>query len=202
MNEHYRPAHTLAWLILDGLGIQDLFNAGQIGHFAFMLDMNLLFEQFVWRVLERLCSTTVGKVKYQSKNKSILWDVVNHRTYRQIIPDLLVEKAFNETHTAIPVDAKYKRYDQGKISNSDLYQMFLYAFAYAPTNEPAHLPKALLVYPSSNSTPKTPVIVEVCGQAGQAHARICALGLHIPSLLDELQNRKEPGFSSLLIQQF
>ncbi len=202
VNEHYRYAHTLAWLILDSLGIQDLFNSGHIGPFAFMLDMNLLFEQFVWRALEKLCRTTGLRVRYQSKNKSILWDAANHRTYRQIIPDLLVEKAADKTPITIPVDAKYKLYDQNKISNSDLYQMFLYAFAYAPAAEPDQLPQALLVYPSASATPLSPVIIEVHGQVGQTHARIRGLGLHIPSLLDEFHNKKEPVYSSLLMEQF
>ena len=28
MNEHYRESHDLAWLILDGLGIEDIFAGG------------------------------------------------------------------------------------------------------------------------------------------------------------------------------
>jgi len=34
LNEHYREAHALAWLILDGLGIEDLYTGGAHRTFA------------------------------------------------------------------------------------------------------------------------------------------------------------------------
>src|SRR5262249_4715945 len=46
-NARYRESHTLAWMIFEGLGVQDLLAAGNVRGFAFLLDMNPLFEAFV-----------------------------------------------------------------------------------------------------------------------------------------------------------
>src|SRR5690606_5949296 len=42
LNVHYQEAHQLAWMIIDGLGIDDLFQSNQTPSFAFLLDMNNL----------------------------------------------------------------------------------------------------------------------------------------------------------------
>lgn len=47
LNNHYSEAHQLAWMIIDGLGVEDLFKNNQTPSFAFLLDMNSLFEKFL-----------------------------------------------------------------------------------------------------------------------------------------------------------
>ena len=47
LNAHYETAHQLGWLLLDALGIDDLFAAGETRSFSFLLNMNQLFERFV-----------------------------------------------------------------------------------------------------------------------------------------------------------
>jgi 5-methylcytosine-specific restriction enzyme subunit McrC len=54
LNDHYRDAHALAWLLLDGLGTQDLLAPGKTRCFAFLIDMNRLFDMFVFRLVARL----------------------------------------------------------------------------------------------------------------------------------------------------
>lgn len=61
LNEHYRDAHCLAWLALDGLGIRDLLGAGETRCFAFLIDMNSLFERFVSRLTRSTSSTTSAR---------------------------------------------------------------------------------------------------------------------------------------------
>jgi 5-methylcytosine-specific restriction endonuclease McrBC regulatory subunit McrC len=43
-------------MILKGLGIEDLFMSNQTPSFAFLLDMNHLFEQFLHRYLSEVLS--------------------------------------------------------------------------------------------------------------------------------------------------
>src|SRR5262245_36225350 len=51
LNEYYRDAHRLAWLLLDGLGTKDLLARGEPRCFAFLIDMSRLFEMFVYRLV-------------------------------------------------------------------------------------------------------------------------------------------------------
>jgi len=94
--------------------------------------MNRLFEQFLWRVLNTLCSRNNLRVRYQLKNRSVLWNGLKNKPYSNIIPDFLVDlpSASSEMKSCLPVDAKYKLYDELKVGNADIYQCFLYAFAY------------------------------------------------------------------------
>ena len=48
----------------------------------------------------------------------------------------------------VAVDAKYKLYDQRKLDSGDVYQGFLYAYAFSGAGELA-VPTAVLLYPSS-----------------------------------------------------
>ena len=91
MNEQYREPHELAWLILDALGINDIYAAGSQRCFAFLLDMNKLFENFVTRWFARLLSSSVFRVIPQRRDRTILWDAALNRPYKAVIPDLLVE---------------------------------------------------------------------------------------------------------------
>ena len=74
MNEHYRESHDLAWLILDGLGIEDIFAGGAQRCYAFLLDMNGLFENFVTRWFRELFRNSLFQVIPQAKDRSIIWD--------------------------------------------------------------------------------------------------------------------------------
>lgn len=142
LNEHYRDAHGLARLILQGLGTRDLLAPGATSCFAFLLDMNRLFEDFVVRFVQHAVEATAGEVRYQARDRSIIWDVGTGRPYAAVIPDVLIRR---RDGLIIPVDAKYKLYDERRIAPSDIYQCFLYASAYASLSTP----RALLIYPGA-----------------------------------------------------
>ncbi len=184
MNEQYREAHALAWFILDVLGIRDVLAAGSTRSFAFLIDMNALFERFVWRVLEIVCARHGLRVQYQRKDRSILWDEKNSKTYASVIPDLLVNVP--DTNHFLAVDAKYKQYDERKLSSTDIYQTFLYAFAYG-TGRSDDAPRALLIYPASQVQVQQ-AGVQVRNRKGRGIGSVRALGIHIPTLLHEVRS--------------
>ena len=194
MNEQYREAHTLAWFILDGLGIRDLLSPGSTDSFAFLIDMNALFEKFVWRVLEVLCAARGLCVRYQRKDRSILWDAMHDRPYARVIPDLLVESPGADSW--LPVDAKYKRYDSKHLDNADIYQTLLYALAYGAADSSGES-QALVVYPSSDVSERQ-AAVEIRHSQGNVVATVRALGVHMPTLLSEIRAGKTGLQSSLL----
>ncbi len=185
-NAHYREAHELAWFILDGLGIPDLLSRGATRGFAFLLDMNALFERFIWRVVERLAVPHGLRVRYQRKDRSILWNASADRPYGSVIPDLLLDRPGQPG--ALAIDAKYKTYDVKRLSNDDLYQTFLYAFVYGHA---AAAPQALLIYPANGTIPAR-TIVTIRDSTAHTLGSIHALGLHVPSLLHEVRDRT-PG---------
>ncbi|MBO0729011.1 MAG: hypothetical protein J2P57_07105 [Acidimicrobiaceae bacterium] len=145
-NKHYAVGHIWARLLLAQHGIHDLYAPGTPQTQAFLLDMNVLFERFIAQVLEDSASGTPFRVDRQSSTGSIIVDALTGRTYTRVRPDVIVRH--NERDETYPVDTKYKLYDERHVAREDVYQAFLYAFAFHPGHGPR---QASLVYPSDRS---------------------------------------------------
>jgi 5-methylcytosine-specific restriction enzyme subunit McrC len=186
LNSHYRGAHELAWLLLEGsYGIEDIYQHGSVRTFAFLLDMNQLFERFVEKLLEEALRTAQVRLAFQRPSGSVIRRADTGATYLRQIPDVLVR--INQTKIAIPLDAKYKLYSSRRLDPSDVAQTFLYGHAFGPA--PSHgLPHALIVYPSETGRADLlPLQVQHVG--GQRTARLTAVGVPIVRALDEAQRR-------------
>jgi len=201
LNEHYRKAHTLAWLVFDGLGIHDLLRSGMTDSFVFLIDMNLLFEQFLGRALNTLCSRRNLHVRYQLKNRSILWNGFKNKPYSGIIPDFLIDdpSASDKTKSCLPIDAKYKLYDELKVGNEDIYQCFLYAFAYEQS-QAKRLPQAILLYPGTKNVASEQVI-EIRNMSSSILGKVYAMSVHIPSLLQEVTKNVQGVASNMIVDR-
>lgn len=183
LNAHYETAHQLAWLLLDSLGVDDLLAPGETKSFAFLLNMNLLFERFVARMVERLLSSARHRVTSQSHFRSLVWNVTDQRPYTSIIPDVVVERQ-GESDCRVAIDAKYKLYDERDFDQGDIYQTFLYAFALGATAQ-GGVPTSLLLYPATTEEPRR-TRLRVRRLAGGAGAEIVGIGLPVSALLKEL----------------
>jgi 5-methylcytosine-specific restriction enzyme subunit McrC len=181
-NEHYRDAHDLAYLILSGLGADDLYAPGDVRCFAFLLDMNQLFERFVYRLIQTCLVGTGMRVWYQHSDNSIISDAATGAPYMKVIPDLLIEGSGN-TAGRLAVDAKYKLYSDRRLSSGDVYQTFLYAYAYGGVAVDS-APVSLLIYPTPGSAICSQRL-RVRGGAVAASAEIVAIGLPITGALAE-----------------
>lgn len=191
LNDHYQDAHQLAWMIIDGLGVEDLFKSNQTPSFAFLLDMNSLFEQFLNKYLTEILRKNRLTIAYQHHDRSIIWDIFRNRSYSQVIPDFLVSSGNSSNRLA--VDAKYKIYDTRKVDPGDIAQVFLYAYAFDHSSQPT----AVLVYPTEEKSDHRASMV--IRQSNQPYgARIHVLGLNIPEALEEIRERL-PGNSAALI---
>ena len=195
LNQHYAEPHQLAWLILDALGIDDLFAAGPAHSFAFLLDMNLLFQQFIERYLEWTLRGSGLRLHAQRRDRSILYDLTRSQPYATVIPDLLLENPATGAH--LPIDAKYKCYDDGKVSNADIYQAFLYAYAYQGGEE---RPRALLIYPSKQpSALRTDL--QVRNSMQRVGAEVQVVGVNIGEALESIKSpEKASTFSNTIFQ--
>jgi 5-methylcytosine-specific restriction enzyme subunit McrC len=187
-NAHYRDPHALAWLVLDGLrAVKDIYTPGRTRCFAFLLDMNLLFEKFIHRLFELILDGGSYSLDYQRSDKSIVWDADKNQPYSRVIPDLLV-RSRRPPFGRLAVDAKYKLYDERKVSPADVYQSFLYAYAFGGGDaERASPPVALIVYPSAAGQPKS-LRLSVRRTGGLAGAEIHGFGVPITECLSEVRS--------------
>lgn len=185
MNEHYRDAHRLAWLLLDGLGIDNFHDSGNVHCFAFLLNLNRLFELFVARWIGDLGRGEGWRIQKQAGIRSVIWDVSAKREYARAIPDFCI--GHDSGVGRLPVDAKYKLYDYRNIDSGDIYQLFFYAHSLRNTTikPDTSPPTALLIYPSEFERGRV-LKLEARDRVGMPVGRLEVLGVHIPTVLSEV----------------
>jgi 5-methylcytosine-specific restriction enzyme subunit McrC len=183
-NSRYRPAHELALLVLDGLALRDLFDTSSTRTDAFMLNMNVVFERFVTRLVSDSLAGSGMRVSTQESFRTVVVDEDSGDTYSSVRPDLVIVDT--ATSRAVPVDVKYKLYDRKKIGIGDVYQLFLYAYALGGDSG---LPTAGVIYPSAHATSGPRLKVQPI--AGSFGAHIRGAGLDVPSALASLNTPTE-----------
>lgn len=131
LNEHYRLVVGLARLILRHSQYQS--GRGGVRSFGFLVDMDVLFEEFLIRALRETLGIShriFRKVHYTDK---VTFDKKDHV---KLLPDL---SWWDGGVCTFVGDAKYKRISNKRIPNADLYQLLAYTTA-------LDLPGGLLVY--------------------------------------------------------
>lgn len=113
LNQHYHPSLQLASLILQCMGITQDFGIAE-GN-GFLLNMNQLFEKFVYCKLRKLLKADGIEVRAQTSRS------FDAQKLARIQPDLIVKGPNGQR---IVADTKYKT--GTKPEPSDLYQMLTY----------------------------------------------------------------------------
>ncbi len=168
LNRHYRTPLMLARLLLHSMGATH--RPGDCLLPALLLDMPLVFERFVRRLLDDALADHGLRVRYHGHATSL--DDAGRLT---LVPDLLV------TSGATPVcvvDAKYKLAAPAEVhspASADVYQMLAYCIGYGVSD-------AILVYPErvlddDSSRDALPVPLQVTREG--VSARIYMLGLDL-----------------------
>ncbi|MET8503718.1 hypothetical protein ABZV60_03580 [Streptomyces sp. NPDC004787] len=191
-NEHYRPAHRWAALLLSGGGLEDLSGAGELVARSFLVDMNRLFEDFVTRLVEWGAAGSGLLVTPQARQRRVLRDERSGGTYAELRPDLLVSGRRDGEAFRLPVDVKYKLYGTRRLSPEDLYQAFLYAQTLA--SEPR---TCVLVHPGGPEAGTARVAVRRLD--GPVAARVRSVALDLRAVLAELAG---PGPSPVAARLF
>ena len=134
LDEHYRPAVELARLIIENSSLE--LRRGEVVGAAFLIDMNEVFEEFLYVAL----GEALGLPKRGWKRgMSLPLDEDNHIWMK---PDLSWWPQWPAENRARPKfvgDAKYKKLEPERFEHADIYQMLAYCTA-------ADLPSGLLVY--------------------------------------------------------
>ena len=134
LTQHYEEVIKLSKLIYENHDFS--LAGGKTGFRSFLIDMNELFEKFLYRLFESSFELQVD-IKYQNalNNSYIASDGQN----RNLIPDY---QFFKDNELIGIADAKYKDYTNRKVSSGDLYQLTTYAVA--NTNDISNI---MLFYP-------------------------------------------------------
>jgi 5-methylcytosine-specific restriction enzyme subunit McrC len=176
LNEHYRPALSLARLILTHLSASG--SRGGEPFVAFLVDMNQLFERYVSHVLRDGLRRHAGiDVALQEGSH------LDMAAQVEIRPDIVVRK--NGTPVLV-VDAKYKRVP----GNADLYQVIAYCEVY-------HLLRAVLVVPAHEVTATRSFLVRPAG-----HLHIVLMPVDISGTMHELEQVEKRCVEAVLGQLY
>jgi 5-methylcytosine-specific restriction enzyme subunit McrC len=145
LNERYRPLLNLARLFLENGALQ--LAADDLASFAFVFDMNQLFESFIASFIRRhaseILSADLAACDFlpQSRGANLHLATSNNRKEFSMKPDIAFR---NDTSFPLLVDTKYKRLDPADrrlgIASADFYQMHAYSHRYK-------CPRVILLYP-------------------------------------------------------
>ncbi len=168
LNQRFRPAFNLARLFVENRALQ--LSAGQHRTFAFVFDMNRLFEEFVYRFIlrhrARIFPSGWQDVRLRAQSQGQLVYLVERlpdgRQLFRLRPDLLFTRPSGRP--LLVLDTKYKQLDARQhrlgVSQADVYQMLAYAVR-------LECPQTLLLYPRWVNAPPAPVEFNTLGQPGR-----------------------------------
>jgi len=138
--ERYRQALTLAKLII--LRYSPDLKGGNENVLAIMFDMNLLYENYIYRKLKSIQSNSeIPAIQIKEQNRTPFWES------RGLRADILLET----NGKRFVIDTKWKLLNGDKPSDNDLKQMFAYNLHYETD-------LSILLYPktSINTADKKP----------------------------------------------
>lgn len=152
LNERFKPAFQLARLFIESM--TQILQRGAAPLWAFVFDMNKLFESFTANFLARHWREIAGHayrnitLQAQMAGESLVFlaQTAAGDSLFKLVPDLILRDKLHQPRLII--DTKYKRLNARKpsadISQADVYQMLAYATR-------LNCPHILLLYPSTSA---------------------------------------------------
>ncbi len=147
LNQQYEPLLNLAMLFLQNLGLE--LSASDQTAFAFLFDMNQLFEGFLTGFLQHhrraILPATLSDCQLLPQGRQAICYLAKYQDHRvfRLKPDLVFR---NRDHYPLLMDFKYKQLSPGDrklgISEADFYQMYAYLNRF-------QAPQVTLIYPQT-----------------------------------------------------
>lgn len=176
LNSRYRAAHTWARLLLRGGGVTDILTDQGYTANGLLLAMPALWEAVVRRLATDATDPHGGHIVSSSGATGITvrGDLGNPSTFR---PDVLlsIPRRDPPARALLPLDAKYKRYDQHAINAGDVHQLLTYSAGYTASTHP----QAVIIHPSpAGPSHRTLRISSPQGTLGSIH--VLGIDTHAP----------------------
>ncbi len=147
LNARFLPLLNLARMFLDGGALQ--LAAGEVANFAFVFDMNKLFEAFVANFMRRHRTAILpaslhdSDIVVQARGAATFLACTSGQRVFKLEPDLAVRC---KARYPVLIDTKYKHLHSDKrslgVAEADMYQMHAYAMRY-------DCPRVVLLYPQT-----------------------------------------------------
>jgi 5-methylcytosine-specific restriction enzyme subunit McrC len=153
LNEYYATTLDLCRFIVENTWIEKLWEKGEVPVLSFLIDMNVLFEDFITKIAQEALGNY--KIIPQKKIRNLWVRPLNIPLTQRLLkdvavkPDMIIEH--KETKLLI-IDAKYKK----DYSNEDIYQASAYTLAFKA-------PSALILPKESNEIMGCYDIIEAPG---------------------------------------
>ena len=144
-------------------------NSGQDQMLTLLFDMNKLWEEYVYRILQRHNESNLYEISAQSQDK--FWE---NKTIR---PDIVIRNVGN--NETFVIDTKWKIVDSNNPADDDLKQIFAYNLHWKSS-------KSILLYPKINQEDS---------KFGQYHHKPYRLS---DSIFHEVENYCKVGFLSVV----
>jgi len=141
LNSHYERVHRLTKYILKQKTLKDFYSYSNSGFYSVLMDMNELFEMFVYTLFVKYLPDNYNVQKHGRRITDAIQQ--NSVRYKDIIPDILITD--KETGEVTVIDTKYKNYGNNKVSNEDIYQLAFYAQYYHKKAYTQY--RSLIIYP-------------------------------------------------------
>ncbi len=178
LNEHYRGVVSLSRLVLRHSAFES--GRGAVRASGFLVDMNVLFQEFVTVALCERLALSGGAFGERTINTLDKGDCVHLR------PDLVWRYGSSCVFVG---DAKYKRIEDERAPNADLYQLLAYVTA-------LDLPGGMLIYAQGEEEPVVHEVrysgkrlevaaLDLSGSLEQALDRVGGLAGKVRALRDE-----------------
>ena len=188
LNEHYRHAVGLARLILRHSAFES--DRGVVRASGFLMDMNILFQEFVTQALRETLGVSARTLRADSGVRDITLDEEKKVALR---PDL---SWWDSGVCKFVGDAKYKNITGKSVPNVDLYQMLAYATA-------LDLPGGLLIYAKGEADTATYQVkhtdkrlevaaLDLSGSLDTILERVGDLANNVKALRDEAIRHRQP----------
>ena len=121
LDEHYRPAVELARLIIENSSLE-LFG-GQVSGASFLIDMNVVFERFLYVALGEALG--LGEDRWK-RGRSLKLDEGGSINMEPDLSWWALATNENELRACFVGDAKYKKLDTPGFRHADIYQILAY----------------------------------------------------------------------------
>jgi 5-methylcytosine-specific restriction enzyme subunit McrC len=167
LNVGYEPLHGLCRLLLQDMSLSE--EQGRYEFVSFLLDMNLLFEQFIGEMFLRALPHHFARVALQ-RPVGLGWRHRSDGTQRRwgmIRPDIELRRG---SRVLSVLDTKYKKTSGEAIKNPDFYQVLSYC-------EAEGTDVGGLIYPKSEFAEDDEIFI----RNSDIHIRRFAVDLSVPS---------------------